>query len=560
MQKNYTTLIEKAAGKNEIMSFQFLEKVLQYTKKETKENKHMAEKQMMKKRTHFMAMLGTNLYEPVYYWENEEEKESAVEDEYVQLTVIRKYIEELRENGKITLFVTSGERGSEKKNLKNRIYDANDEVACKRWVSVSKEKVKEGTEKKGLYTQLIEEFPELKEKVNIVNIPNGKNETEIWEIFEKIYQEIEEDDEVVFDVTHSFRSLSIIAVVVLNYARTMKSCDLKGFHYGLFEEAEKEADKKYVLLVDMSPMIEMLLWSDAANSFIRYGNASEISELQKRREKRASIEERKTQEWKQLGKMIEAMELLGETISCCRGSNTTDGTVNTKNAKKSIKMAYRYLEECSTEMAKEKAKASKPMSELLARAGRSFERFDREENYKIGLSVVEWSIENNMIQQGYTALEETVKTYMCYKYNLDDSSETIRDSIVGTVLNALNVANAELSKEKKNKEKNKEEQLEENKKICVDNREDLRAYIWENDCILKEKILKISEDEKAIYDEILLSCPMELAKIAGTVKKRRNDLNHFGFNPQPGTSDSLKSSLKDNFEMLKNCLSAQGDL
>lgn len=43
-----------------------------------------------------------------------------------------------------------------------------------------------------------------------------------------------------------------------------------------------------------------------------------------------------------------------------------------------------------------------------------------------------------MIQQGYTALEETVKTYLCYRYNLDDKTEATRDDVIGRILTGLN--------------------------------------------------------------------------------------------------------------------------
>lgn len=492
-------------------------------------------------RTHFMAMVGTSLYEPVFYWDTEEQKAQAIEDEYVQMAVIRKYIDELEEEGKITLFVTDFAKA---RNLDDRVLTEGDEKTTERWASKRKEAIKSGEVKKGLATQLKEAYPELTDRINIVSIPDGKTEAEIWEIFDKIYQEIETDDQIVFDVTHSYRSLSIIAVIVLNYARTMKDCRLKGFHYGLFEGAEvdHENGRKYVMLVDMYPMIEILLWNDAANSFIRYGNASEILELQRESNQRLTREQKIMPEWNQLGRMVEAVSILGEGISCCRGSDATDGEVNEENAKRSIKMAYRYLNECSTEEAKEKAKTSKPMFELLNKAGKSFERFDRERNYQIGLAVVEWSIENNMIQQGYTALEETIKTYLCYRYGLDDSMKETRDNIIGTSVNALDKAQANLHDQKE----------------LLSDREVVKEYIWNND----REFLRMDCDEqtKELFDRILLDCSFEIVKIASAVKNNRNDLNHFGFNKQPISSEKLRKNLATNYNKFIQYIAANGDM
>ncbi len=55
---------------------------------------------------HFMAVLGTSLYEPIKYsrggnWETKEE------EEFIQLAYVEKLKEELIKDGKVTIFVTN---------------------------------------------------------------------------------------------------------------------------------------------------------------------------------------------------------------------------------------------------------------------------------------------------------------------------------------------------------------------------------------------------------------------------------------------------------------------
>src|SRR5215813_14716663 len=46
-----------------------------------------------------------------------------------------------------------------------------------------------------------------------IDIPSGKSEAELWQIFEKLTGCLDEGDEVVFDVTHAFRSLPILTLL-----------------------------------------------------------------------------------------------------------------------------------------------------------------------------------------------------------------------------------------------------------------------------------------------------------------------------------------------------------
>ncbi len=46
-------------------------------------------------------------------------------------------------------------------------------------------------------------------------IPEGANSNEMMEIFQTIYKLISLDEDIIFDVTHSFRSIPILIMLVL---------------------------------------------------------------------------------------------------------------------------------------------------------------------------------------------------------------------------------------------------------------------------------------------------------------------------------------------------------
>ena len=51
---------------------------------------------------HIISVLGTSLYEPVYY----QGKKEPIETEFIQAAVINEYKEQLKDSGKVTIFVT----------------------------------------------------------------------------------------------------------------------------------------------------------------------------------------------------------------------------------------------------------------------------------------------------------------------------------------------------------------------------------------------------------------------------------------------------------------------
>lgn len=72
-------------------------------------------------------------------------------------------------------------------------------------------------------------------KIRNIMIPEGNSEKELWDIFNIIYNSIDENDELIFDITHSFRFMPMLAFLVLNYARAVKNCRINAVYYGGFE-------------------------------------------------------------------------------------------------------------------------------------------------------------------------------------------------------------------------------------------------------------------------------------------------------------------------------------
>lgn len=342
------------------------------------------------------------------------------------------------------------------------------------------------------------------EKLNInikgVSIPEGKTEEEIWEIFHIVTNEIEDGDEIVFDITHSFRSIPMLALVILNYAKVTKNANLLGIYYGAFDSKD---ENDVAPIFDLTPLDEMLTWSQAVNVFLKYGISGPLKDISTRQLRPHLRSEQWARDTRQF---IDSINNLTMCLYTCRGRAIS----GKGSARKSISAAVDLAHENFRQMkSMDEAKKLKPLIPLMDKIEKRLELFDGSDNLSVGIAAVKWSIENNLIQQAYTALDETIKTYTCERFSLDSSNYDNREEIVQKALKI------------KAQKKPEEEWLVE------------KEY-WDK---VKEIVEKLDD---------------ELVDISNGVTSKRNDINHFGFRNDASNYGDLEKKVKDYFERFLN--------
>lgn len=472
---------------------------------------------------HFLSVLGTNLYEPVIYEDGEFQSSEQI---FIQAALIERFRKEIAEDedSRITIFLT---QGAKDKNYNNRLYEAWEAKSAEKWTSARKEDVIEGSLKKGLEEELRIQFPDFVSRIETVSIEDAQTEEQIWDVFSKIYDSLREGDEIIFDITHSFRSIPMLAMTVINYAKILKNCSLKGIYYGAYEAAKITEVGKIAPINNLTMYNDILEWTNAANTFMRFGNASMIKGLFD--EKLASVPNEEKRKWSSLRYLVGKIETLSDTIQTCRGVDGDELNIKpAAKSRKSVKAAYAsYREEL---IKKETPQRNiKPLVPLFEKVEEKFSVFDKENNYEIGMAVTAWSIENGMIQQGYTSLEETIKTWICHCYGLNEVEEGDRDGVAGYLLNQL-----------KEQEKNKSGM---NLKDPDERWESVRTNAEEKYQDAPERL------EKA--RKIVKELDYDLISLTGEIKDARNDINHFGMRREPKDADWLKSKLKEYFERFR---------
>jgi CRISPR-associated DxTHG motif protein len=111
-----------------------------------------------------------------------------------------------------------------------------------------------------------------------VLIPEGRSEAELWEIFKALTEVVDEGETVVFDITHSFRSLPFLTFLAAAYLRTARQVEVHKIIYGAFDAKD---DENRSPVFDLTPFVSLLDWITATNQFVYTGDGRYLARLLK---------------------------------------------------------------------------------------------------------------------------------------------------------------------------------------------------------------------------------------------------------------------------------------
>ena len=238
-----------------------------------------------------------------------------------------------------------------------------------------------------------ESFPTIEP---VRNLPDGNNETEIWEIFSKVFEKIQDGDELYFDITHGYRYLPMLIHVLNNYAKFLKQASVKSLTYGNYEISER--GQKPGSIVDLLPLSTLQDWTFAAGQYMDNGEVKELVRLSESNEKLH-------------GTMSDLHEVVKE-MQTCRGIDIITSAKIKLVKEKIDNLDQTYLP---------------PLTPVMDKIRTSLDDFDSNENVRNGYSAAKWCIHNGLFQQGITILMETMYTDVCISNGYDWKKRRYRD-------------------------------------------------------------------------------------------------------------------------------------
>jgi len=228
-----------------------------------------------------------------------------------------------------------------------------------------------------------------------LDIPEGRSEAELWEIFDRITNAVNEGEQVTFDVTHSFRSLPMLVFLAVAFLKAAKNVQVKQVLYGAWEARDQETNLSPVF--DLTPFASLLDWLTAANQFIQTGNAHSLAELMNS----ACAEKGPAAKASQTLSRISQAAMLCQPFSLMQ----------------SVKSLQPDLDHASQDL-QELARPFSVLSVKINSAYRSFEA-DYKENVQQGLKaefdLVQWYFDKNLYIQALSLAREWMIDVVTYR-------------------------------------------------------------------------------------------------------------------------------------------------
>lgn len=436
----------------------------------------------------FLSFLGGSAYTKCIYKYADLPKDVKRECEtyFIQEALTEIFCKDWTEDDEVVIFLTD--------RAKNYNWIPNDNVKLRNPDRIEKRKGLEFDLKRHNLNYSENDANVVKDKkfkIKSVDIKDGNSMEEIWGNFDIVIDQIKEKDEIIFDITHAFRYIPMLALVVLSYAKVLKGVKIIGIYYGNFEykndtykNPEFENDQRPIMnLIQLSEILE---WSQAVNSFVKYGISDHIrsfaTEVLDSENNKAYYKEDK----EDIEQLVKSLDDFTKSIQTCRGR-----TIGESDETNSIFKAYQKLDESLNKILENKSNNTmKPLVHITGKIEDAMEIFkpvdNREEVINTGLGVVKWSLDNNLIQQAFTALLETMVSYMCILLDLEN---------VGEVAAYNDRKRRETASKKIN--------------------ENYNAY--KDRCKSKHQKVPFKDNKE------------ELSFVIGELKRIRNDINHYGY-------------------------------
>lgn len=433
------------------------------------------------KRKVFISFLGTNNYLPTNYIINNQKFDNI---RFVQEALVKQLSTNWNPNDLILIFCTEE---SEKRN----------------WVDGGHKCQETNLPLEGLETRLIALCNQGSLHCNIkkINIPEGFTESEIWQIFRVVYNELYNDDAVYLDITHAFRSIPLFMMVLLNYSSFLKKTSIEGLYYGAFEKLgpaymvkDLPIEKRNAPVIDLMNFAALMEWTQAAADFSNYGNPNSISKLTTKALSPILSEAKGSDKNAEaIKRLITALPVFVDQMRTNRGIDIYNGE---------------QLDKITSSLTEIKDAVIEPFIPLFEKLKHDIELFANKENILNGFSASFWCYKNGYWQQAITLLFENTITWLSIKLEMDWQNEDDRNLISSTL------------------------------KLITDKTPQCN---WTFKTSLQE-----SKALKLIDNELLIS----FSEIFKYLRDLRNDINHAGIRNNPCKPQKFQESLKKQMEVI----------
>lgn len=423
----------------------------------------------------FISFLGTGNYHECVYYDSQKQYRPT---HFIQCATLEKIgAQQWEETDAVRIFATK----------KAKEQNWNEELEGKDYAGLSKQLTDLG----------------LKADIQCVSICDGKNETEMWDLFETVFSQIEEGDLLYVDLTHAFRYQPMLMLVLTNYAKFLKNIKVMHISYGNYEAGLKTTidgkDLTLAPIVNLLQLSQLQDWTTAAADFLQNGYVDKMSDLASNsiRLLQKDVSTR-SDDNRKLASFVGELKTLVEERQTCRGLDISSGATQQKHMEEAGKLGEVVI---------------KPLEPILEKVSQALPK--PEGSLNNCLDAAQWCYDNHLYQQSATILQEGVVTYFCERHGIAIDNEEER----GLVNSAFNIKAYALPQSK-----------------------------WD---VKPAQIDKVKE----LLGDIVLSQPTVYCAFSN-ITDIRNDYNHAGFRSKrdPQSPANIKKNISKALQLFRDCL------
>lgn len=247
----------------------------------------------------------------------------------------------------------------------------------------------------------------------IENIPDGNNEKEIWEIFNRVYEALENGDEIYFDITHGFRFLPMLVLTLAFYSKFLKNTSLVSVTYGNYETRDRVTN--IAPIIDLVSLPAILDWSFAAGQFVESGSVKRMVELSNA-ELLPILKNPETRDSSaiQLKNYVNTFGEMLDEFTLCRGNDI----ISSKNINKLLMSSSANINSFIS-----------PLNPIFEKIIATLSNFDTRYNPLNSIHAARWCFNKGFYQQAATILQEGIVSCMAHRHGISLNDENMRGSV-----------------------------------------------------------------------------------------------------------------------------------
>lgn len=352
----------------------------------------------------FISFLGTNNYVECRYQTDGFLSQPV---RFVQEALVEHLCKDWTVNDRIFIFCTTGPKGSKEVNWLNRKTDIDGTVA--ETIGLQ-QRLEDLCQRIGLKPRIVEK-----------DIQAGFSEEEIWSIFSAVFNKLNQEDQIFFDVTHAFRSIPLFAIVLFNYAKVILGTRVESILYGAFEKLGPTAvvkdmplDQRIAPIINLTDIARLQSYNQVASNLKEFGKVVSLSEIIRARHEDAD----------------EVLDTLSSSIE------ELDHYIATNDIPKIKEGEYIMTFRQSYRRAKRNTLLAEPIQRILDELYKETEDFTDVPHSRNIEAAINWTIKHDMLSKTFLLADEYLALWVAEEFK-DDRHYQMRDNDYVNFIKAL---------------------------------------------------------------------------------------------------------------------------